>query len=479
MALKTPDRYQTTYLPESIEEYVSQDDPVRAYDAIIDEIGHETLGLEKQWKKVGNSPYDPMSMMKLLVFAYSYGWKSSRKIERALYHNLAFIWLAGGLKPDHKTIAEFRRKHLNTLKTLLKQTARICIELKLIAGNVLFLDGSKIRGNASINQTKTIETLEKRLNHIDDRIDKLLDAIEAVDEDEAPNESYVKMSKELRKQTALKEKIQAAVKKGKGKKQKKVNTSDPEAVDFKSRQGSHTGLNAQAVADEKYGLLVHVDVVDQNNDHNQFTNQINQANENLSTPCKSAVADAGYFVVDDLKVIVDEEIDVIVPSQKQASNKEDTPFDKEKFQYNEETNDYVCPEGKRLSYSYFSKTRNQYKYRMKREADCKECPQFGKCTTAKRGRTITRLVNEELKNELETRYVSEEAQKLYSKRKERIEHPFGHIKRNLGCSSFLMRGLEAAKAEFSLYASCFNVSRMLTILGGTQQLIKALAITRH
>jgi len=478
MALKTPDRYQSTFLPESVEDYVSQDDPVRAYDAMIDEIGHEDLGLEKQWKKVGNSPYDPISMMKLLVFAYSYGWKSSRKIERALHHNLAFIWLVGGLKPDHKTIAEFRRKHLDTLKKLLKQTARICIDLKLIAGNVLFLDGSKIRGNASINQTKTIETLETRLKHIDADIDTLMNEVEKADQEEATSDSYVKMTKELRKTKVLKEKIQAAIEKGKKEKLTKVNVTDVDAVNFKGRQGSHTGFNVQAVADEKKGLLVHTDVVNQNNDHNQFANQIKQANQNLPIPCSTAVADAGYFVVDDLKKTVDEAIDVIVPSQKQASEKENTPFDKEKFQYHEETNEYVCPEGKALYYSYFSKTRNQYKYRMKREADCKECSQFGKCTTAKRGRTITRLVNEKLKNELAARYASEEAQVIYSKRKERIEHQFGHIKRNLGCGAFLMRGLEAAKAEFSLYASCFNISRMLTVLGGTQKLIQALATIR-
>jgi transposase len=475
MALKSPDRYQTSYLPESIEDYVSQDDPVRAYDAMIDAIGHEELGLEKQWKKVGNSPYDPMSMMKLLVFAYSYGWKSSRKIERALYHNLAFIWLVGGLKPDHKTIAEFRRKHLDTLKELLKKTVRICIDLKLIAGNVLFLDGSKIRGNASINQTKTIETLEKRLEHIDTDIDTLLCEIEVADQEEEGSESYVKMQQELCNAQALKEKVQAAVEKGKKEKQSKVNLTDCDAVDFKSRQGSHTGFNTQAVADEKNGLLVHVDVVKQNNDHNQFAHQINQANENLPKPCESAVADSGYFVVDDLKEIADQGIDVIVPSKKQASDKEITPFDKENFQYNEETNEYVCPEGKILYFSYLSKTRNQYKYRMKREADCRECPHFGECTTAKRGRNLTRLVNEELKNKLEARYVSEEAQDIYKKRKERIEHPFGHIKRNLGCSSFLMRGLEAAKGEVSLYASCFNISRLFTLLGGTQKMIKKLA----
>lgn len=478
MAIKTPDRYQATYLPESIEDYVSKDDPVRAYDAIVETIGHENLGLDKQWKKVGNSPYDPMSMMKLLVFAYSYGWKSSRKIERALYHNLAFIWLVGGLKPDHKTIAEFRRKHLDTLKMLLKQTVRICIDLKLIAGNVLFLDGCKIRGNASINQTKTLENLERRLEHIDADIDKLMNEIETADQDEIDGESYVKMSKELSKTQVLKEKIQAAVEKGKTDKRDKVNITDPDTIDFKSRQGSHAGLNAQAVADEKHGLLVNVDVVGQTNDHGQFANQIDQANENLPTPCDSAVADSGYFVVDDLKKSADQLIDVIVPSQKQASGKEDGPFDKEQFQYIEEADEYVCPEGNPLYRSYYSKDRNCHVYRMKREADCNECLHFGKCTKSKRGRTVARLVNEDLRIELQARYASEEAQAIYKRRKERIELPFGHIKRNLGCNSLSMRGLEAAKAEFSLYGSCFNIARLLTILGGTRKFIKSLASIR-
>ena len=104
MAYKYGTRKQITFLPDSIEKYVSEDDPVRVYDAFIDAINLNELGLEINSSNVGNSSYDPVAMLKVLVYGYSYGWRSSRKLERALYHNLSFIWLAGGLKPDHKTM---------------------------------------------------------------------------------------------------------------------------------------------------------------------------------------------------------------------------------------------------------------------------------------------------------------------------------------------------------------------------------------
>ena len=116
---------------------------MRAYDAFVESVELADLGIEIDEHQVGNSEYDPRAMLKLLVYGYSYGIKESRKLERATHHNLSFIWLMGGLKPDHKTSAEFRRQHKEALKKVLKQCVRMCIELDLIAGNVLFVDGTK------------------------------------------------------------------------------------------------------------------------------------------------------------------------------------------------------------------------------------------------------------------------------------------------------------------------------------------------
>src|SRR3990172_10076324 len=151
-------------------------------------------------------------MLKLVVYGYSYGWKGSRKLERATHHNVSFIWLMGGLAPDHKTIAEFRRKNKNALKEVIKQCARMCIELDLIDGNVLFVDGTKIRANASRGKNYTKRHCEKELSEIDKRIDELLEECERIDEKETEEGSWVKMEKELADNEGYRSRIREVLK---------------------------------------------------------------------------------------------------------------------------------------------------------------------------------------------------------------------------------------------------------------------------
>ncbi|HJX31294.1 MAG TPA: transposase [Thermodesulfobacteriota bacterium] len=139
MAYRYGNRYQMELMPQSIEAYVSRANPVRAYDAFVEALDFHELGIDLNPDRVGNSEYDPRSMFKLLVYGYSYGVKSSRKLERECYHNMAFIWLMGELKPDHKTIAEFRRRNKQALKKVLRHCDRVCIKLNLMTGNVLFV----------------------------------------------------------------------------------------------------------------------------------------------------------------------------------------------------------------------------------------------------------------------------------------------------------------------------------------------------
>jgi transposase len=129
MAYRYGDRCQKILFPQSIDEYIPYDAPVRAYDVIIDSLDFDELGIEVDPHKVGCPQYNPKVMLKLLVYGYSYGIRSSRKLEREVNYNLSFIWLTGGLKPDHKTIAEFRRRNKTALQKVLKQCARLCIRL--------------------------------------------------------------------------------------------------------------------------------------------------------------------------------------------------------------------------------------------------------------------------------------------------------------------------------------------------------------
>ena len=451
--------------PPSIEEYVAQDDPVRAYDVFVELLDFGKLGIVTGEVKAGCPQYDPRAMLKLLLYGYSYGIRSSRKLERAVYHNISFIWLTGGLKPDHKTVSEFRRNNKEALKEVIKQCAKMCIKFNLIEGNTLFVDGTKVRGNASINQTVTKKKAEKLLYNIDGRISEILSECDAVDESESGSESIVKLQKELCDKKVMKQKIGELLNELHEGKKKSVNMTDPDCVNFKSRQGSHAGYNAQIVVDGANGLIVSSDVVSENNDLRQFADQIEQANEVLGADCETACADAGYSNVEELEKVYENGISVVVPTRRQVSQKEPGEFDKSKFKYDKERDLYVCPEGKELVYSYFSKDKKLLRYLPKSRPDCISCCNFGVCTKSKRGRQISHRQNEWLKEKLEKRYESDAGQAVYKRRKELVEHPFGHLKRNLGVGSFLLRGIDGVRAEMSLLATCFNLRRLITILG--------------
>jgi transposase len=239
MAYRYGDRQQIQLFPSSIEDYVKQDDPVRAYDAFVEALDFGELGVVPRPNKVGNSEYNPRSMLKLLVFGYSYGIRSSRKLERATYHNISFIWLMGGLKPDHKTIANFRKDNKAALKNVLKQCARLCIKLNLIEGNTLFVDGSKIRANASIKNTWTVEKCKRYLKHIDKHIESILSECDAVDEQEQAQPSLVKLPEELKDKETLKSEVKKIMQELKRENKKSTNTVDPDCTRINSVHGSH------------------------------------------------------------------------------------------------------------------------------------------------------------------------------------------------------------------------------------------------
>ncbi len=233
---------------------------------------------------------------------------------------------------------------------------------------------------------------------------------------------------------------------------------------MRSVQGSHSAYNVQSVVDEKHGLIVNSDVVSENNDIHQFADQVEQANETLDKKCQTACADAGYASVDELEKIDKQGIKVVIPSQKQAlKEKKEDPFDKSHFKYDSVGDCYTCPQGHVLKYSYTNTVKRAKVYRG--GSACRRCHYFGECTKHPRGRGVTRLLKAELKQKLEAQYEEPESQKIYSHRKQKVELPFGHIKRNLKVDSFLLRGLDGVKAEASILASCFNIVRMISIVG--------------
>lgn len=465
------DRGQMMVLPPTVDQYVSQENPVRAYDGFVDALDFKELGIDLDDHKIGNSQYHPRAMLKLLLYGYSYGVKSSRKLEREVHNNLSFIWLMKQLKPDHKTIAEFRRKNKEALKKALTQCAKLCLKLDLIEGNVLFVDGTKLRANAGKTNLHSEKWYQDQLEEIDKRIQQLLDECEQADKDESQCGSFVIMPKELSQAKKLKESIKNALaeltQRGRQTKDKlKVNRVDPESVLVKSPQGTHCGYNMQSVVDDKNGLIVHTDVVSESNDLNQLAAQIEGAESDLGRKCEVGCADAGYWNTTEIGKVESPDRKIVVPSKAQASGKEIGPFDKGRFSYNADSDCYVCPEGHRLSFLRFKEKEQQREYRIDKQDHCRSCPHYGVCTNAKRGRTITRHELEKVAQQISGRFEEPEIRQIYARRKARIEHPFGFIKKILGFGQFHLRGRQGAAAEASIVATCFNVRRMITLLGG-------------
>ena len=465
-------RNQVQMFPSSIEEYIFSDDPVRVYDAFVEQLDLAGLGISLDEDQVGPPEYDPRAMLKLLVYGYSYGIRSSRKLERALYHNLSFIWLLGGLKPDHKTISGFRRDNLDALKKILRQCARLCLRLDLIDGNVLFVDGTKIGANASLTRTLSRSDALKLLEKADRRIEEILSEAEAVDQAEGKSPSLVHLQDELADVRRLRDKVGDVLKEIDESDRKVINMTDPECCHIQRGRVFMAGYNMQAVVDDKNGLIVQAEVNDKVVDVKQFRAQVDEANKTLGQKCQTACADAGYASTEDLKAVREQGINVIVPSQDQARHKEPGPFDRSKFNYDKEHDCYICPEGQRLSYrktDYQAKSRC---YQISRASICHVCRYYGECTRAKDGRAIVKLLDQESKEYFEANYAKPESQLIYRRRKDRVEHPFGHIKYNMGAKSFLLRGLKGAGGEAGLLATCFNLTRAINILGA-EKLVQA------
>jgi transposase len=471
MAYRYGNREQLTLLPQSIEEYIPEDHPVRVYDAFVEALDFGALGIDLDEEQVGNPEYDPRAMLKLLVYGYSYGVRSSRKLERETHYNLSFVWLMGGLKPDHKTIAEFRRRHRKALKEVLRQCAGVCLKLGLIAGNALFVDGTKVRANAGRSQAHDQAYYEALLREMEARIEQLLKECEAVDESEEGEGSWVEIDSELRKVKSLKGKVEEVLKSFQATGREKINLTDPDCALMHGVQGNHASYNLQNVVDDEHGLIVHAEAVSDSSDVNQFARQIEQAHEVLGKRCEVACGDAGYADTEELEKVEGQGIKVVVPSQRQALHEEEGPFSKSRFKYEKEQDFYLCPAGQRLGYVGTDRRTRKRHYQISDGAICRGCEHYGQCTSSKRGRKIIRLPLEELKEKLEAQY--EAAAEIYARRKGRVEHPFGHIKRNLQANAFLLRGRDGVGAESSLLATCFNLARMMTILG-VGQLIERL-----
>lgn len=465
-------RMQATCLPPVIDDYVGPDDPVRVYDAFVDALDLTAIGIFIE-PKPGADEYHPAMLLKLLIYGYSYGIRSSRKLERACYHNLSFQWLTGGLKPDYRTIARFRIRYKEQIKKVLKQCVRVCADLNLIEGSVLFTDGSKFRANASINNTRTKEKCQRALERLDETINHLLDECEQIDQQEEDSPSLVKIRQKITDKERLSAKIQSSLQALQENNVTSLNSTDDESVKAKTRQGTHACYNVQMNVDSKNGLIVHSEAISDCNDYNHLKEQLQKASENLGAHPDYICADSGYSSIQDLKDI-DAAIQVIVPNQEELvkeRKKNKGLFGKSNFIYDEKLDEYTCPDGAKLKPFKVYEKKQAMVYRAKKHR-CQKCRHFDLCTINKCGRTVERTIYEKMQQRIAANYTSKQGQAIYKLRKEKTEHIFGHMKHNLAAGQFMLRGKDKIDAEVSVLSTCFNLARMITIIGIPQLLMR-------
>lgn len=248
---------------------------------------------------------------------------------------------------------------------------------------------------------------------------------------------------------------------------KALNTTDPESARMRNGGQIETGYNFQAVVDERHGLIVHSEVLSQSNDGGLFSTQIQAAQETLGKVCQQACADAGFSSGEDLKIMLDQGVDVVVPIVRHSDFRDH-------FTYDADADVYRCEQGHELKYIGNHKDHRTRIYQIGDAATCRSCPAFGTCTKAAQGRRVERPFAEAVREQMEVRYRQSDAQMLMRKRKMRVEHPFGHIKHNLQMRAFLLRGLSGARAEVALAATAFNLTRMIKMTG-IAELIKRMS----
>jgi transposase len=474
------DREQQMLLPATLDEYVSADNPVRFIDAFVTGLDMAELGFERAMPaKEGTPGYDPRDLLKLFIYGYLNKTRSSRRLERETHRNLEVIWLLRQLRPDHKTIAELRRKHPKALKAVSREFVLLCRELDMFAAQLVFVDGAKLRAGNSKDRNFTEPKLEILLKRIDANIDEYLTALEAQDTEEEGTSGATdpQLQEKLKAFQERKQEYEGYLKQLRESGESQLSLTDPDSRLMKLHGDKKVCFNAQIAVDSQHHLIVADDVTNQVNDLEQLAPMAVAAKEALEVETLEVAADAGYH---NGSQVVECEANGITPyaPKPKTSSKNDHKglYTKEAFTYSAERDAYRCPAGAWLTQRTQTEVNGRtLRYYGNWEA-CTGCPLRAKCTESKQGRRIMRTPEEERLEAMAERMQKRPA--LMLQRKSTVEHPYGTMKWWWDGGYFLLKGLEKVRGEFSLMTLAYNLRRMLNLLG-VECLLEALKMWKR
>lgn len=453
------DPAQMVLYASSIDEALPADNDVRAFRDMMDCLDYSAL--VSKCSSTGRPPYDPEIMAKILGYAYSKGVRASRQIEQMLYVDVRLIWLAGGLKPDHNTIARFRKQCSKELELLFKDSVRLCCEVGLVYLNAVATDGTKIQSAASRRAVYSESRLERALG----RVDKILQEAEEVDQadDElygSGNGNTNELPKHLRDAQARKAKLKQVANRLKETDRNTVVDTDSDARVMVTKEGKRPCYNLQASVDAANQIIVAMDLTQSENDRGKLPEMTEQVESNTGLSPDVSLADCGYGNEDTLKWAKDNNHDVLMPLQEHPQESARNDLFCSKCFVPEENNEedvLICPAGRKLTFRGIQKT-GSGNYRRYCANGCQSCSFYRQCVPKGQGsRRVNISVVAEQRKAMREKLQSPEGMKLYALRQQTVEPVFGQIKSNLRFDRFLCWGIEGATAEVALACLAHNI----------------------
>jgi transposase len=460
--------------PEVLDDYVGEDNPVRFIDAFVDSLDLEVLGFRHaQLGELGRPPYDPGDLLRLYVYGYLYRIRSSRKLEQETHRNVELMWLLRRLRPDFKTIADFRRDNTKAIRRVCREFTVLCKRLDLFAGELVAIDGSKFRAANSKQRNFSRTDLGRLIRLIDRRIAEYLGALDKGDESEGGDSGHrcADLRERIEGLQSQRAEYQGLLQGLEDSGEQQVSLTDPDSRRMKSGMRTEVSYNVQAAVEAKHKLIVAHEVTNGVNDLHALGSMASKAQAQLGVEGLTVVADRGYYNASEIKACVDVGVTPLVAKPQISGSWQRGLFTKDDFRYDESRDCYRCPAGEVLSYRSAAEKRGR-RYRHYRTAACSGCALKRRCNRSRHGRKIERWEHEAVLEEMARRLAARP--KVMNQRAMLAEHPFGTAKRWMDQGYFLLRGLEKVATEWSLTVLAYNLKRVMRIVG-VRRMIAALA----
>ncbi|NLV35976.1 MAG: transposase [Clostridiaceae bacterium] len=299
--IKGQPRSQMTMVTECLEDYISEENPVRVIDAFVDSLDLDLAGFVRTIpKETGRPPYDPRDLLKLYVYGYFNKIRTSRKLMTECTRNIELFYLLGKLTPDFRTISDFRKDNAKALKKVFSAFVKLCLKLNLYQKELLAVDGSKFRAVNSKSNVYNAEVLEKKLKRIDEHIAQYLSQMDKNDETEPDSPSPEQVKAAIKELTLRKEKYQDYLKELLESGETQLLTTDPEARRMHSKDGFHCCYNVQTAVDNGSHLIAEYEVTNHNTDQGLLKDVAQSVKNALEVETVEVVADKGYESREDI-----------------------------------------------------------------------------------------------------------------------------------------------------------------------------------